>query len=195
MVKGFIAIAVSLILMIFIAPVGAQQDKPSTATGQHEGQHSMKSMEQGSDGEIFAFLVAVDEHEVAAGKEASQKATAPSVKQYAQTMVKEHSKHLDETQKLMNSLSLQPSDTSTVDQLKTEAESARKRLSELTGPDLDAAYIDQMVKDHASALDHIDNHFMKATTNAKVLKHLEATRTAVAKHHEDAVRIQGMLKK
>jgi predicted outer membrane protein len=155
----------------------------------------MKSADQGSDGEIFAFLTAVDEHEIAAGKEASQKASATSVKQYAETMVKEHSQHLEKTQKLMGTLSMQANDTPTVDQVKTEAESARKRLADLTGANFDAAYIDQMVKDHANALDHIDNHYMKATTNAQMLNLLKATRTAVAKHHEDAVRIQGMLKK
>jgi putative membrane protein len=189
MVKRLLAIGVSILLLVFINPVLAQYEKPATT----QEQKDMKS-DQRAEGEIIAFLLAVDQHEVAAAKMANQKSTNANVKQYAQMMIKDHSKHLEDTQKQMNNINVQPREAPDIDQTKTEAEAARKKLGDMQGAAFDSAYIDQMVKDHANALDHIDNHYMKATENAQLLNLLRETRTAVAKHHEEAQRIQGMLK-
>jgi putative membrane protein len=192
MVKRILAIGVSILLLVFITPVLAQYDKP--ATKPEPKQNEMKS-DMRAEGEIIAFLLAVDQHEVAAGKMANQKSTNANVKQYAETMIRDHTKHLEDTQKLMNNINVQPREAPDIDQTKAEAEAARKKLTSMQGAAFDSAYIDQMVKDHATALDHIDNHYLKATENAQLLNLLRETRTAVAKHHEEAERIQGMLNK
>jgi putative membrane protein len=192
MLKNFMGIAVSILFVFVISSVGAQ-NKPATTPETPTAQQEMKTMDR-AEGEIQAFLVAVDEHEIAAAKDASQKTTNPEVRKYAEMMIRDHEKHLTATQQLTTRMNIQPRETPDIDQLKTEAEAARKRLEGLQGAAFDKAYIEEMVKDHGDALNRIDNHYMKATTDAEFLNHLKKTRTAVAKHHEEAQRIQGTLK-
>jgi putative membrane protein len=197
MPKKYLTIAVSILLVFWLVPLGAQTP-PSNQTppGQTPpGQHDMKSMQgkTSGDGEAIAFLLAVDQHEIDAANDASQRKSDPKVGQYAQMMITDHSKHKDETQKLSDTLSIQPMETATIEKLKAESKTDLAKLSQMQGANFDNAYISEMVKDHSNALNHID-HFMKVTTNTQLKSHLKATREAVAHHLEEAKKIQGTLK-
>src|SRR5262245_55376032 len=109
-------------------------------------------------------------------------------------MVTDHSKHLEELQQLFNSLNIQPADTSMIQKLKTDSKAAEGKLSGLQGAAFDHAYIDQMVKDHTKALSTIDNHCMKNATDPQLKSFLQATRTTVESHLEEAKKIQASLK-
>jgi putative membrane protein len=198
MSKKFLTIAVSILFALWMMPIHAQTP-PANQTPPTEnkpGQHEMKSMQSktGGDGEIIAFLTAVDEHEIAAANDATQRKSDPRVGDFAQIMNKDHSKHLEETKKLADTLNIQPMETATIEKIKTESKTDLAKLSQLQGANFDHAYINEMVKDHTNALDHIDNHYMKMATSSQVKSHLKATRATVAAHLSEAKKIQGSMK-
>lgn len=197
MAKRYMTIGVSILLVIWMMPLFAQQPPANPpAVENPPGKHDMKSMQgkQSIDGEIIAFLIAVDEHEVAAANDASQKKSESRVDEYAQMLKKDHSKHLEETQKLSSMLKIQPMETSTIEKLKTQSNTDLSKLSQLRGGDFDHAYINQMVKDHTNALKHIDNHYMKAVSETQLESHLKATHATISAHLLEAKRIQGSIK-
>jgi putative membrane protein len=196
MSKRFITSAISILFIFCLVPLYAQtppanQKPPSTTAPSH---HDMKSMgKMGGDGEIIAFLIAANEHEVAAANEASQKKSDPKVGDFAQMMNKDHSQNLDETKKLSDSQNIQPTDTPAITKMKTEGQAEMTKLSQMQGANFDRAYMAAMVKGHTDVLNHID-HYMKTATNPQLQAHLKATRDAVANHLAEAKKVQASLK-
>jgi putative membrane protein len=81
--------------------------------------------------------------EVELGKLAADKATSPQIKNFGQKMVDDHSKANDELKTLAQNENIPlPTDLSAKDQ------ALRDRLSKLSGPAFDRAYIQAMVSDH-----------------------------------------------
>jgi putative membrane protein len=99
------------------------------------------------DAKALRDLAQANMAEVEAGKLASQKAQNPEVKKFAEHMVDDHSKQLDELKQMAQSkevkLPAQP---------KAKHQSAMKKLQGMSGEEFDRAYMSQMVKDHGEAL-------------------------------------------
>lgn len=197
MPKKYLTIAVSLLLVFWFIPLNAQTP-PSDQTPPVKtppGQHDMKSMQgkMGGDGEIIAFLIAADEHEVAAANDASQKKSDAQVGDFAQMMNKDHSQHLEETRKLSDSQNIQPSDTPAITKMKAQGQAEMTKLSQMQGANFDRAYMAAMVKGHTDVLNHVD-HYLKTATNPELQSHLKATRETVANHLAEAKKVQASLK-
>ena len=81
--------------------------------------------------------------EVELGQLASQRATDPQVKQFAQRMVADHGKANDQLKQLASSKNVQlPTD------LPASAKRERDRLSKLSGAQFDREYMSHMTSDH-----------------------------------------------
>jgi putative membrane protein len=81
--------------------------------------------------------------EVELGKLAQQKASSNEVKQFGQRMADDHSKALDELKRLAQSKDITLPTT-----LDAKDKTLEKRLSRLSGPAFDRAYMQAMVADH-----------------------------------------------
>lgn len=197
MPKKYFTIAVSFLLVFWFIPLSGQTP-PSNQTPPAKtppGKHDMKSMQSkmGGDGEIIAFLIAADEHEVAAANDASQKKSDAQVGDFAQMMNKDHSQHLEETRKLSDSQNIQPTETPTITKMKAQGQAEMTKLSQMQGANFDSAYMAAMVKGHTDVLNHVD-HYMKTATNPELQSHLKATRDTVANHLAEAKKVQASLK-
>jgi putative membrane protein len=84
--------------------------------------------------------------EVDLGKFAAEKAANDDVKKFGQHMVEDHSKANDQLQKLAEGKSIDLKDSN--DQAQKEMQEEMDKLSKLSGPAFDKAYIDDMVEDH-----------------------------------------------
>jgi putative membrane protein len=81
--------------------------------------------------------------EVELGKLATEKASSDDVKQFGQKMVDDHSKANDQLKQIASQKSMEvPSDLSAKDK------ATKDRLSKLSGPAFDRAYMKHMVTDH-----------------------------------------------
>ena len=97
--------------------------------------------------------------EVKLGQLAVEKGASPTVKQFGQKMVDDHSKANNELQALAAKKSL-PLPTA----VDTAQQATYDKLAKLSGPAFDKAYMTAMVKDH----DEDVKAFKKATTTAAI---------------------------
>lgn len=150
------------------APVA---DQPATATE--------------NDGVALALLAAVDEHEIAAAKQAQSRGVSAPVMTYAKMMEKDHTQNLEQTR------ALGPlADTEEVKAMKDKGQKDLDTLGRQTGQAYEEAYVEAMVKGHTEALSLIDTRLLTLASNGPVKDHLNATRQAVAHHLDEAKKLQ-----
>jgi len=132
---------VMLIVMAFATAVGAQQ--PSTGA-KPSSTASNQSSHTASGDSAFAMKAAqANIAEVELGKLALQKAMRDEVKQFAQMMVDDHSKALDELKGLPGSKNV-----TLPTGLDAEHKKLSDRLSKLSGAAFDREYMQAMVDGH-----------------------------------------------
>ena len=125
--------------------------------------------------------------EVQLAQLALEKASSPKVKEFAQSMVTDHSKANEELKSLA-----QTKNITLPSSLSEEKQKDYNDLAEKSGAEFDKAYSDYMVKDHKDDIDK----FKKAAENAEDpdIKTWAANKVPVLEHHlsmaesmEDAV--------
>jgi putative membrane protein len=127
--------------------------------------------------------------EVELGKIVAAKSKDPSVKQFAQMMVKDHTTALNELQELAQTKNLNFNDD-----LPDDAKSLQQKLSSDTGKQLDKDYMDGMVEDHRKDV----QEFTDKSQNAKdpdVKQWASKTLPTLQKHLEKAQQIDAKLNK
>lgn len=127
--------------------------------------------------------------EVALGKIVAAKSKNPSVKQFAQMMVKDHTAALNELQELAQTKNLNFNDD-----LPDDAKGLQTKLSSDTGKQLDKDYMDNMVEDHQKDV----QDFTTQSQNAKdpdVKQWAGKTLPTLQKHLEKAQQIDAQLNK
>jgi putative membrane protein len=90
--------------------------------------------------------------EVELGKLAQQKATSPEVKQFADMMIRDHTKAGEELKQVAERHSLQPQA-----QLEDTHREMIQKLSGLRGAEFDRQYMDTMVDSHQDVVDHLQS--------------------------------------
>lgn len=127
--------------------------------------------------------------EVELGKIVAAKSKDPSVKQFAQMMVKDHTTALNELQELAQTKNLNFSDD-----LPDDAKELQTKLSSDTGKQLDKDYMDNMVEDHQKDV----QEFTDQSQNAKdpdLKQWAGKTLPTLQKHLEKAQQIDAKLNK
>jgi putative membrane protein len=117
-----------------------------------------------------------DLNEIKLSQMAEEKATNPAVKAFAQKMVAEHNKMSMSMQPFAASWGVSPPAD-----MDSDHQKEYEKLSGLSGADFDKEYIDQMVSDHAKALDAFTTE-AKDTKDAKFRAAVLKGKTMVAAH-------------
>ncbi len=143
-----------------------------------------------SDAEILAFVVAIDLNEIMAASDAVKEKINPQTLHFAQMLHKEHGQNLDAALKLAQRLKVTPLETPAVEKLQVEAAANLAGLVRLEGEAFAAAYVGLMTAEHAKVLALIDGQLLTGARDEGLKKHLQATRGAVARHLEEARRLQ-----
>lgn len=141
------------------------------------------------DAVALGWLAAVNEHEIAAAKQAKGKGVKGDVLAFANTMEKDHGTNLAQTRALGN-----PTDTPDIQAMKAQGKTDLQSLDELSGDAYARSYIKAMVEGHQKALDLIDSKMLPAASTDAVKNHLTTTRSAVEAHLTQAKQIQSTLK-
>ena len=137
------------------------------------------------DSLALGLLGAVNEHEIAAAKQAMEKKVSAPVLQFAEMMDKQHSENQAKTTSL-GTLASTPEVQAMVDKGKSELEELGKK----SGEEYERAYVEAMVKGHTEALSLIDTRLIALASSEPVKKHLAETRDHVAMHLEAARKLQ-----
>lgn len=136
------------------------------------------------DAVALGLLAAVNEHEIAAAKQAKEKGVSGAVLDYANMMEKDHTANLAKSRTLGT-----VGDTPAIQALKTQGADELRTLGQGSGTDYSRAYMAAMVKGHQDALNLIDGEMMPAATSDAVKQHLTETRKAVETHLAQAKEI------
>ena len=148
-----------------------------------------------NDAQIAHIAVTANAIDSAAGEVAKKKATAKSVKDFAQTMISDHMGVNKQAVALATKLGVAPEDNDVSRQLKSGADESAATLSGLTGAAFDKAYIEREVAYHQAVVDALDKTLIPSAQNAELKGLLEKVRPAVAAHLERAKDIQASLSK
>lgn len=146
-----------------------------------------------NDAQIAHVAVTANSIDSAAGASAKGKGTAKAVKDFAQTMVTDHTGVNKQATALAKKLNVTPEDNDVSRQLKTSADQAASSLQGKSGADFDKAYIDNEVTYHQGVLDALDKTLIPGAQNAELKSLLETARPNFAAHLARAKSIQGTL--
>jgi putative membrane protein len=128
------------------------------------------------DKKFLAMAAQGDVNEIKLSELAEEKATDPAVKAFAEKMVKEHKEMSESMKPFAESWGLTAPDGPDADHQKEW-----DKLNGMSGKDFDKEYIDQMVSDHAKALDAFTSE-AKDTKDVKFRAVVIKDKTKVAAH-------------
>lgn len=147
-----------------------------------------------SDAQIAAIVVAANQVDIDAGKYAAEKSTNPSVKQFANTMVTDHTAVNKSAVDLVTKLKVTPEENDTSKSLQAGGEKNLENLRTLDGAALDKAYVDHEVAYHEQVIDAIDKVLIPNAQNAELKSLLVSVRPAFIEHLKHAKHLQASLK-
>ena len=162
---------------------------PDTAAQPGSAASSASSPSTNSDQDFVTKAAQGNSAEVELGKIVAAKSKNPSVKQFAQMMVKDHTAALNELQELAQTKNLNFNDD-----LPDDAKELQTKLSSASGKQLDTDYMKNMVEDHQKDV----QEFTDKSQNAKdpeVKQWASKTLPTLQKHLEKAQQIDAKLNK
>jgi putative membrane protein len=119
---------------------------------------------------------------------ASERAMNPQVKEFAQTMVKDHQMAADALKQAATAANVQITPATELD---NDHKDLQEDLSKLTGRDFDKKYIDAMVDEHQEAVNELEKK--TDADNMQVRQWASNTLPKVRQHLEQAKQIQETL--
>jgi len=146
-----------------------------------------KSEKKGANTDARAMrdLAEANMAEVEAGKVAAQKAQSEEVKKFAQHMVDDHGKMLQEVQQLAQSKGVDlPKSPS------KKHQAAMKKLESASGEQFDKAYMSEMVKDHRETVKKVEK-IAKSSKDAEVKGAAEKALPDIKEHLQMAQDLSG----
>ncbi|MBB5674300.1 DUF4142 domain-containing protein [Xanthomonas sp. WHRI 6108] len=158
-------------------PTGGAATPTTPPVGQASPAPEGAARASSGDDIALGLLGAVDNHEIAAAKQAQDKKVTGAVLDYAKMMEKEHTENLEKT-KALGTLA----ETPDVKKLESKGEQDLSTLGQKSGKDYAAAYIDAMIAGHKDALQLIETQMMTVASTEPVKQHLTETKTHVEQH-------------
>ncbi len=147
-----------------------------------------------NDAQLAAVVHAMNDGEIQEAQLAETKASAASVKRYAQHLLNAHRDMMNKNSALLARLQIIPSDNSVSNQIKSDAQNELSTLRSMRGKDFDRDYVDAQVRNHNKSLELVDR-VAPLVKNAEVRAQLQSDRTRIEAHLRDAERLQESLQK
>jgi putative membrane protein len=139
----------------------------------------------GPDAKAIQDLAEANMAEVEAGKVAEQKSRNADVKKFAQHMVDDHGKMLQEVQQLAQSKGV---DLPKAPKAKHQA--ALKKLEGLSGEQFDKVYMNEMVKDHQETVKEVEK-IARSAKDPDVKNAAQKALPDIKEHLQEAQQIAG----
>ena len=143
-----------------------------------------------SDPEVAHVAVTANSIDIDLAKLAQSRTGNRAVKQFATTMITDHSAVNAQASALATKLGVTPKDNEVSQSLLKGASEARAAIEPLKGKAFDKAYIDREVAYHQAVLDALDQLLIPTTSNAELKQLLVDVRPAIAAHLAHAKQLQ-----
>lgn len=172
----------------------APRDEAATDTAAGAGATTATSSALG-DPQIAHIAVTANAIDSSFGELALTKAQSQAVKDFAQTMVTDHTGVNRQAVDLAQRLGVTPQENDVSRQLQAAADSARTAMNALSGAAFDSAYMAREVAYHQAVIDALDQTLIPGAQNADLKALLEGARPAFNAHLERARQVQGSLRR
>lgn len=157
------------------------------------GLHAQDAPPKLADAEIAHVAVTANTIDIELAQFAQERTRRPAVRQFAATMITDHSAVNAQAAALAGRLGVTPRDNGVSQSLLTGAAEARATLEPLRGDAFDRAYMDREVAYHQAVLDALDNLLIPSSSNAELRQLLVDVRPAIATHLEHARQVRRAL--
>ena len=147
-----------------------------------------------SDAEIAHIAYTAGVLDAAAGASAVAKSTNPAVREFAQTMVRDHNSVNEQALALVAKLKVSPQPNAISESLSTEAKATAARLAGLQGAAFDRAYVENEVAYHRAVNDALRTTLIPSADNAELKALLETGLSLFQAHQQHAEHLAAELK-
>jgi putative membrane protein len=176
-IMKLIAVTTALAALALLTPVHAEDAAPP------------------NDAQIAMIAVVADSIDIDAGKLAEEKASNKEVKEFATTMVRDHTAVNAKATALAKKLNMTPEESATSKSLQADADKTTAKLKGLSGAEFDKAYVDNEVAYHEAVIGVVTKTLIPNTKNAELKSLLESAGPIFTSHLEHAKHLQKSLNK
>ena len=148
-----------------------------------------------TDPQIAMIAVTADNVDIEAGGMAAQKASSKEVKEFAETMVRDHTAVNAKATALAKKLGVTPEESATSTSLKSDGDKMMTKLKAMSGAEFDKAYVDNEVSYHEAVIGVVTTTLIPNTKNAELKSLLESAGPIFKSHLEHAKHLQVTLNK
>jgi putative membrane protein len=146
-----------------------------------------------TDPQIAAIVVAANTVDIKAGELAQSKTKNSRVKEFADTMVRDHTAVNKSAVELVTKLGVTPEENDTSRSLTSGGDQTRERLRGLSGKEFDIAYIDNEVTYHALVIKALDDTLIPSAQNAELKALLVKVRPSFVVHLKHAEQLKASM--
>jgi putative membrane protein len=174
--------------------IGAASFIPARGSAASErGKSASATVVAVTDAQIAAIVVAANSVDIEAGKLAQSKTKNKKVREFADSMVRDHTAVNKAAVELVTRLGVTPEENDTSRSLTSSGEQTRARLNALSGKAFDRAYIDNEVAYHKLVISAIDSTLIPSAQNAELKQTLVSVRPSFIAHLQHAEQLQASL--
>jgi putative membrane protein len=148
-----------------------------------------------NDAQIAMIAVVANGVDVDAGKLAAEKTSSKEVKDFAETMVRDHTAVNAKATALAKKLGVTPEESATSKGLKADGDKMLAKLKGMSGAEFDKAYVDNEVAYHDAVIGVVTKTLIPNTKNAELKSLLESAGPIFTSHLEHAKHLQQSLTK
>lgn len=174
-------------LLSFFTVVGCTTDNGFGLDGA-EPATSAATAEGLSDGQIAGVVQAINQGEMTHARIALERAETPAVRQYAEHMITEHGRAMEELQALERSAGFTIEASPLREELTSQALALEQNLAAQEGAQFDRAYLDAQVMLHEQAVRTADERLMPEADSEAMRAFLQRIRPDLVQHLEMARR-------
>jgi putative membrane protein len=180
--------------LMLCAPAAFAQSGSAPQEGSGSGAAAAKPGGGGpTDPQIAAIVVAANQVDIDAAKVVKGKTKNAQVKEFADTMIRDHTGVNKQADALVKKLKVKPEPNATSKSLLDGGKKNVAALKKLKGAELDRAYVDQEVAYHQQVLDAINGTLIPSAKNPELKQLLEKVAPAIQAHLEHAKHLQASL--
>jgi putative membrane protein len=139
-----------------------------------------------SDAQILFILSTVDRAEIEQGQLALNKAQSPRVREFASSMIQQHTASSEEGAQIASTNGMTPESSAAAAELQQKAAQTLNKLSAADPSSFDQQYVQSQVTQHQEVLSMIKSRLIPAADNEALLHQLQATQEMVQMHHKHA---------
>lgn len=147
-----------------------------------------------TDPQIAHIAYAAGNIDIAAAKQALTKSHNPSVRAFAEEMVRDHLAVNDKALALVKKLKVTPESNATSEALSKQADATSKRLASLSGAAFDRAYVENEIGFHKTVNDVLQSTLIPSTRNPELKSLLETGLTLFREHQVHAEHVATEMK-